>query len=60
MTATLTITEILQQKRATEYAIAKLLEDLKVQTGCVITGISTTRIIGGKETKILIKLDINY
>ena len=60
MTATLTISEVLHQKKATEQAIAKLLQDLKEQTGCTVNGISTTQFICSKETKLFVQIDINY
>lgn len=53
MTATLTILEFIQQRTATEKAIAKLLSELQEQTGAIITGLSTVKLIGDKGSKIL-------
>jgi len=59
MTATLAISEIIEEKKATERAIAKLLADLQEQTGCLVTGITTTKLIGPKDTEIKVQIVIN-
>lgn len=61
MTATLSISEILQEKRAAEQAIAKILSDLQRDTRAYIQGIALTKLIGDKGTKtVSVQIDIIF
>lgn len=61
MTATLSLSEIMQEKRATEQAIAKILSDLQRDTGAYIHGIALTKLIGDKGTKtVSVQIDIIF
>lgn len=61
MTATLSLSEIMQEKRAAEQAIAKILSDLQRDTGAYIQGIALTKLIGDNGARIVsAKIDIIF
>lgn len=55
MTATLSFIEIINAKKATERAVAKLLTDLQKETGVEVTDLFLIRAIGNQE---IIKVQI--
>ena len=59
MVGTLSYMEVIQ-KQAIEQAIAKLLKELQEQTGSQVTGISTVKLIGAKDTEIKVSINLNY
>ena len=59
MAETLTYSEVINQKKATEKAIAKLLTELQEQTGCLIHYITTTKYIGSTDTEIKVSIFLN-
>lgn len=60
MTSILSYTEIIDQKKATELAIAKLLKELQEQTGSLVHGINITKLIGAMDTEIKVSINLNY
>ncbi|HEY5391439.1 MAG TPA: hypothetical protein VIJ57_04950 [Hanamia sp.] len=60
MTSILSYTEIIDQKKATELAIAKLLKELQEQTGAMVYGVNITKLVSPKDTEIKVYINLNY
>lgn len=59
MITTLSYSEIIKDRQEAERAIGKILSDLQRQTGCQVSGITLTKIIGAKDSILIPKIDLN-